>query len=214
MYKKLSTYYLAIFCSLFLLSITSLQALAQSGEKGAYSIKDIEASLQGDSMLIVLKGDSAPAYTMYELFSPSRLVLDIAEAKLADSIDITKVLPENEFASLKVSTIKENGPTITRFEITLADSHSYKVDRLENDLTIKLSPASATSNAAKPVSLQDMVVRSGERQTEVLFQANAPISDFRKDSLTGRKGMPDAMYIDINNVDGSELVREKTIGTS
>lgn len=218
MHKKLSTYYLAIFCSLILLLASNVQATDESDEKMMYTIQDIETDMQDNSLVMVIKGDSAPAYTMYELFSPARLVLDIAEARLAEAIDAEKILPVNDFSALKITTLKENGPEITRFEITLAESHTYKVDRLENNLSVRLFPQKQNSTVAvaskTAFSLHDLVVRKIDNQTEILFRADKPIESFRQDTVTGRDGLPDSMFIDINNVDGSELVREKVIGTS
>lgn len=221
MHKKLSTYYLAIFCSLFLVWANNVQAAGEAAGKGVYTIKAIEANLQDNSLLMVLKGDSAPAYTMYELFSPARLVLDIAETKLSESIDRATIIPKNAFSSLKVTTLKDSGPEITRFEITLAESHTYKVDRAGNDLSIRLFPqegkksVTGTQPASQTASsIHDMIVRKRDKQTEILFQADIPIENYRQDTATGRDGLADSMFIDINNVDGSELVREKAIGTS
>lgn len=225
MYKKLSTYYLAIFCSLFLLWASNVQATDEATGTGIYTIQNIETDLQGDSLLMILKGDSAPAFTMYELFSPARLVLDIAEANLLPSIDTATILPENDFTTLTITTLKDKNPTITRFEITLAESHKYKVDRVENDLSIRLVPQDSASvppvtqsntnlNSKTIPTLHDIVIRNKEKQTEILFQADQPIEDYRQDTLTDRDGLPDSMFIDINNVDGSELVREKAIGTN
>jgi len=70
MHTKLSTYYLAIFCLIFLFLASNVQATEKATGTGIYSIEKIEANLQDDSLLVVLKGDSAPAYTMYELFLP------------------------------------------------------------------------------------------------------------------------------------------------
>jgi len=219
MHTKFSTYYLAICCSLFLLLTNTVQA----AETGVYSIQNIEADIQDNSLLMVLKGDSPPAYTMYELFSPARLVVDIADANLNESIDLAEIIPANDFTTITVTTLKDKSPTITRFEMTLADSHTYKVDRVENDLTIRLFPqdipltktlADNNNDATAPPALRDIVVRKNDTQTEILFQADQAIEDYREDTVTGRDGLPDSMYIDINNVNGSELIREKSIGTS
>lgn len=220
MHTKLSTYYLAICCSLFLF----LTGTVQAAETGVYSIQSIEADVQDDSLLMVLKGDSAPAYTMYELFSPSRLVLDIANANLNESIDITAIIPANDFTTVTITTLKDKSPAISRFEITLADNYSYKVDRLENDLSIRLFPKdtsdTTTSQAEQnidpkaPLALHGIVVRKKDDQTEILLQADKAINDYREDTLTGRAGLPDSLFIDINNIDGSELARETSIGTS
>ena len=225
MHKKLSTYYLAIFCSLFLFWAGNVQATDTPVGTGVYTITDIKAELKGNTLLMMVKGDSAPAYTMYELFSPVRLVLDIAEADLAETIDVANILPENNFATLKIIALKDTNPRISRFEFTLAESHSYKVNRVENDLSIQLfpkenTPSADASQAARasvsesPAALHDIVVRTKNKKTEILLKADKPINDYRQGTATGRAGLPDSMFIDINNIDGSELVREKSIGTS
>jgi type IV pilus assembly protein PilQ len=228
MYRKLSTYHLAIFsifCSLFVFSANIVQAEAEATQPGVYTIDKIETDLRNNALAMVIEGDSAPAYTMYELFSPSRLVLDIAKAKIAESIATTNLLPENNFAALKISTLNDQGPAITRFEITLAQSHTYKVDRIENNLSIQLFPKigadkgdgvqTATVPTPEAVSLlHDIVIRQRNNQTEVLLLADNPVTNYRHDTITGRSGLPDAMYLDINNIDASELVREKQVGTN
>lgn len=228
MYKKLSTYHLAIFsifCSLFVFSANIAEAETEAEQTGAYTINNIETDLQNNALLMVLEGDSAPAYTMYELFNPPRLVLDIAEAKIAQHISTTDLLPQNDFATLNVSTLKDQGPEITRFEITLAQSHTYKVDRIENNLSIQLFPKTGTEagNDTQAVavatpeavsSLHDIVVRQKENQTEILLLADNPIKNYRHDTVTGRSELADAMYLDINDIDASELVREKHVGTN
>jgi len=219
MYKKLSAYYLAVFCSLFLMLACNVHATEKQDSKKTYSIQSIEANLQGSSIVMLVKGDNVPAYTMYELFSPARLVIDIAEADLAQTIDVEKIVPENSFATLKITTLNDKKPKITRFEITLAETHTYKVNRLENNLSIRLFPRKQNS-IASPVDsgtipiLHDLVVRSQNNKTEILLQADTPIKDFREETVTGRDGLPDSMFIDINNIDGSELMREKAVGTN
>jgi type IV pilus assembly protein PilQ len=225
MYKKLSIYYLVILCSFFLFCSNTVQATNTPVGTGAYTITDIKTALQGDTLLMTLKGDSAPAYTMYELYSPPRLVLDIAEADLAETIDAANILPENNFVTLKVTPLKDKNPQISRFEFTLAESHKYKVNRMGNDLSIILSPQQNTSptdstQAAQapagdaPAALHDIVVRTKGNKTEILFKADKPVNDYRQSTATGRDGLQDSMFIDINNIDGAELVREKAIGTN
>ncbi len=174
MYKKLSTYYLTIFCSFFLFMAASAQAAPDAAKAGGYSIKDIQADLMDNSLLIVLKGESAPAYTMFELFSPPRLVIDIADADLASSINADDILPENGFAALKITTISEKTPKITRFEITLDENHTYKVDRVGNDLSIRLFPA-GPANATPPENVTS-ATPAGPMQQKGAPQASAQIS--------------------------------------
>jgi type IV pilus assembly protein PilQ len=214
MYKKHSKCSLVTVLSFLFIWIAVAHAFDE--KTGRYTVQDIEANLQDNSILLVLKGDSAPAYTQYELFSPTRLVLDIADAELEEHIDIATVLPENDFAALHVTMLRDKTPQITRFEITLAESHTYKVDRVGNNLAIRLIPKNEDNFAAvqEPITLHDIVVHNKNKQTEILLQASKPIDDFRQDTVTGRENIHDSMYVDINNVDGSELAREKEIGLS
>jgi len=226
MHKRLSTYYLAIFCSLFLLWANNVQAASEPAEPGRYTIKDIKAELKEETLSLLLIGNSVPAYTMYELYSPTRLVLDIADANFGEGVDTASILPENKFASLVITTLKDKKPPISRFEITIAESHTYKVDRINNDLSIQLFPKKGavtsggsilptkTSATKTPLALHDIIVRTKQQKTEILFKADKPINDFRQDTATGRDGLPDSLFLDINNIDGSELVREMAVGTN
>ncbi len=216
MYKKHSICSLATILSLFMFLAVLGQTTSVKAE--SYTITAIEANLQDNSLLLVLQGDSAPAYTQYELFSPTRLVIDIADAKLAANIDIATVLPKNDFATLNVTLLRDKAPAITRFEITLAESHTYTVDKIKNNLTIELYPKNRKSDSAALKSeanvLHDIIVRKSGKQTEILFQGNGPIERYRDDTITGREDINDSMFIDINDMDGSELVREKVVGSS
>lgn len=216
MYKKHSTYCLAIALSLFLFLATF--GLATKSNAGTYTVQKIEANLQDNSLLLVLEGDSAPAYTQYELFSPTRLVIDIADAELAADINIATILPVNDFAALHVTMLRDKAPAITRFEITLADTHTYQVNKIDNNLAIQLLPKEEANVApvqqANTNVLHDIIVRKDNKQTEILLQADSPIEQYREDTATGRKDIRDSLFIDINNIDGSELVREKVIGSS
>ena len=216
MFIKHSSCYQALILPILLFLLTA--GLATEGKGASYKISEIETNLQDNSLLIVLQGNSNPAYTQYELFSPPRLVIDIADANLADTIDIPSILPANDFASLNVTILRDKIPQITRFEITLAETHSYKVDKIDNKLAIQLLPkneeAIAKTDTTAKNTLRDIVVRKGENQTEILLIADTPVNQYREDTVTGRKNVPDSMFIDINDIDGSGLVREKNIGTS
>lgn len=225
MYKKRPIPFpLAISCLLCILLTGNVQAADTPLETGGYAIHDIAADLQDDSLLIILQGDRAPAYTMYELYSPKRLVIDIAEVSLAPTIDLARIIPKNSFASLKITSLDDKNPQITRFEITLAEDHSSQVNRLDNDLSIRIFPQEGETQAPKeesvssqgqviPSILHDIVVAPQGDETKVLLVADHPLKDYHQGTLIGREGRPDSLYIDINNVDGSQLVREKQVGT-
>ena len=213
---KHSSYSLASILSFVLFMLIVGQVIEAKAK--TYNISGIETNLQGSSLLMVLQGDNAPAFTQYELFSPPRLVIDIADAELADSVDTTNILPDNDFASLSLTFLRDKSPQITRLEITLAESHTYKVERVENNLAIQFYPkdqSETVSTSSNKINvLQDIVVEKSEEKTVLRFEANEPIDDFRDKTITGRGAdLPDSMFIDINNIDASKLNREISIGT-
>jgi type IV pilus assembly protein PilQ len=214
MQNRHSTCSTVILLSFFLFCYGTIVQAADE-KIGAYTIRDIQASIQDNNMLLILKGDSIPAFTQYELFSPTRMVLDIAEAEISENIDVAAIVPKNDFAGLTVTVLRDKVPQITRFEIALADSHTYKVEKIDTNIAVRILPKQIKTADKKEVAaaLHDIVVRKNEHQTEILFQANKPIEDYRQDTVTGRSNLADSMYIDINDIDGSELVREKAVGS-
>ncbi len=205
---------LVLFLLLFTAVIFSNHCLAN-----AYTIHNMHATLHGDTLVLELQGDSIPAYTQYELFSPTRLVIDIADGTLSPGITVPEVLPENSFATLAATILRDKSPQIMRFEIGIADSHTYKVEKQDNNLIVRLEPKGEKNNAisaddSAQNTLNDIIVKKNTTQTEILLQADRKIEKYRNDSVTGQDNLHDSMYIDINDIDGSKLVRETIVGTS
>lgn len=225
MYPKLSKFQPTIFLLCFLLVLNIGSAGAEettSPAKPAYLIKEIRSNLQDDALSIEIIGDSSPVYTMYDLFSPPRLILDIANAGLDKKINPNQIIPDNSYAQLTTKPVTDQDPSILRFEITIKESHTYSIDREQNNLLLLIqsktetaqSAASSAKSAAAPIKLHEMLVNKGPEQTTVLILADSPLKEFRYDIVSGKKGLPDMMFIDINGVDGSELVRETDVGTA
>ncbi len=237
MYPKLSTFQPTIFLTLCLLLLMSTGSVFAENTSPAadksYFIQDIKSNLQDDALSIEIIGNSLPDYNTFELFNPARLILDIAHAKMDTKIDPDKILPDNSYAKLVTKPLTDQDPSITRFEITINDSHTYSVDRDQNNLLILIHPKTDTTQAVAPAApkeaaasgasaqnnstpsmLQDMVIKKGTEQSEVLILADTPIKDFRHNIVVGKKGLPDMMFIDITGVDGSKLARETEVGTA
>jgi type IV pilus assembly protein PilQ len=238
MYQRLSIFQSAIFLTLcLLLVLNSKSVLAENTPTAAnnsYLIQEIKSNLQGNALTIEIIGNNPPVYTMYDLFNPQRLILDIAHASLDKKINIDKIIPENDYAKLVSKSLADQDPSITRFEITIKDSYAYTVDRDKNNLLILIhpktdsSPSTSTPTASKeavtpatpvvkeaaPIQLRDMIIKKGAEQTEVLLSADVPLKDFRHNIVVDKKGLPDMMYIDITGVDGSKLARETEVGTA
>ncbi|MFH2123151.1 MAG: secretin and TonB N-terminal domain-containing protein [Pseudomonadota bacterium] len=236
MHPKLSTFQPTIFLTLCLLLLMSTGSVFAEDTSPAadksYLIQDIKSSLQGNAVSIEIIGNSLPDYNTFELFNPARLILDIAHAKLDTKIDLTKIVPDNDYAKLVAKPLTDQDPSITRFEITINDSHTYSVDRDQNNLLILIHPKTETTAVAPaapqktlapvasaqhdstPIMLQDMIIKKGAEQSEILILADTPIKDFRHNIVVGKKGLPDMMFIDITGADGAKLARETEVGTA
>ena len=233
MYQKLSIFQPAFFLTLCLLLLLHMgSAFADetpAPTKTGYLIQEIRANQQGDALGIEIIGNSPPVYTMYDLFNPARLILDLANASLDKTINPNQIIPDNSYAKVATKPLTDQDPSITRFEITIVDSHTYSIDRDNNNLLILIHPKADSATVAppatvapapapqietKPIQLREMVVKKGTGQTEVLILADAPIKDFRHNIVIDKEGLPDMMFIDISGVEGSKLARETEVGTA
>lgn len=238
MYPKLSTFQPTMFLTLCLLLLLHTgSAFAENTPPAAdnsYLIQEIKSNLQDDALSIEIIGNNLPDYNTFELFNPARLILDIAHAKLDTKIDLSKIVPDNRYAKLVTKPLTDQDPSITRFEITINESHTYSVDRDKNNILILIHPKTDTTQAAppaaqqeivapvaapaqnnsSPIMLQDMIIKKGTEKSEILILADSPIKEFRHNIVVGKKGLPDMMFIDITGVDGSKLARETEVGTA
>jgi type IV pilus assembly protein PilQ len=230
MYKRLIRSQSAIFSVLCLLLVlpasTALGADVSPGKENStlFQITKIQSDLQKDSLTLLIVGGSEPAYTVSERFTPFRVVLDIADAAFDKSIDLkTRFIPENPFVSLQTTTVTDQDPAITRFEFTIADSHDYKITRDGQTIKVQVAPATGTASppptvttptAAAVPAITDILVKTTPAETTVTFVSSAPIVNYTSDKISGSANGKPRMFIDIENVDISELIREKRIGTS
>ncbi len=232
MYQRLSIFQPTIFLTICLLLVLNFgSAFAENTPNTAnnpYLIQDIKSNLQGNALSIEIIGNSFPDYNTFELPNPQRLILDIAHASLDKKINPAKIIPDNSYAKLATKPLADD-PSITRFEITINESHTYLVDRDKNNLSILIHPkvdtapttpkeavvtAAPTPKETAPIMLQDMTIKKGAEQSEILILADIPLKNFRHNIVVDKKGLPDMMYIDITGVDGSKLARETEVGTA
>jgi type IV pilus assembly protein PilQ len=232
MYKRFIISQSAIFSVLSLLLILSASTVFcadanPSKEKlSLYKISKIQSDLQGNSLTLLIVGESEPAYTVSERFSPFRVVLDIADATFDKSVDLkSRIVPENKFVSLQTSVLTDQDPAITRFEFTIADSHDYKITRDGQSIKVVVTPAASAAaskvpatatppTSGPPPALTDILVKTTPAETTITFVSSSPIVNYTSDKIVGSANGKPRMFIDVDNVDISELIREKRIGTS
>lgn len=226
---------LMIFC--FLLTGTAFAQKASSQAKAAYTISGITLNQTADGMQLVVQGRTPPTYTMYELFDPLRIVLDIADAKLVDSAAIPVNLPQGPVQDIKSIALNDQDPAIARLEIYLSGDPAYTIERKGNNIVVSFAqsmplppqltqevdePATeqqaltVAATSSRPASmLQDIEIdTTNPAETRVFIKTNGPIVDFHKAHLVKSGGRPARMYIDIANVVLPGKMLQHTIGTA
>ncbi len=219
MHKEPAKYSVAIFFAFWILS-TLVFSTAKAEDSVTYQITDIKSTLSDNALHYTVSGTSIPAYTVSERFSPFRAVIDIAGGSFADNISQpAKAIPVNDFATLSLSEMKDKDPAILRFEFTVAESHDYSVTRNGQNIDIQIVPAgdkksAGLASASQKRSLTDFQIAKTPHTTTVIIASNSAIEDYTVDKVAGSSNRHPRMFIDIEDVDISELVREKHIGTS
>jgi type IV pilus assembly protein PilQ len=112
---------------------------AKNEPKEPYRINALEWAETSDYFILAIKGGTPPTYTMYELFNPARLIIDIAEASIAPSLDMSKNLPQGPVTQIKGQVLEDKEPFIARIELFVNDESSYLVDRQDNDIIVKFA---------------------------------------------------------------------------
>ena len=223
---------------LFLLFIASpCQAAEESAPiTAAYTISEIRMEQTADDFLLKIEGNTPPTYTMYELFDPLRIIIDIADAALAESAGMPLDLPLGPVQQLKNKVLTDQDPPITRIEILLAGDHGYTVERQGKDIVIAFAkesmeeqqPAEEIFNPDQGGAVEETpgnlpaatliesieVDSSAPAVTRVLINADGSVAGYKKAQLKKGANRPDRMYIDIPGIKLQGRHLFKDVGTS
>jgi len=127
-------------------------------DDAAHQIVSVTSRNVGNLIEIRIKGSHPLISTVYELPKPSRIVVDVADAKLAAGT--TTKLETNNQITLATSDIADAKPPITRLEFTLAGSFPYTTAQEGNDIILSVNTKDAKNNLAAsktPVDSKDQV---------------------------------------------------------
>lgn len=122
-------------------------ATADTGaDSASYRIDGIKWDQNPDEFLLTVQGGAAPTYTMYELFEPLRIVLDIADATIDNSVQLPMRPVAGPVEEVRASRIDDQKPAITRLEILLKSDSHYSVERQGNDIVVLFNAGAAAEN--------------------------------------------------------------------
>jgi len=130
--------------------ITDNTALADDSAKNVISGINVE---QTDTAVnIRILGSMEPAYTVYELPNPDRIIIEVANSKIANSAGLK--LPRSVPATMTTKLITDTDPPRNRFEFAMTKSLPFTVKRDNNDIVIALDTSSMEPPASRTQTAQ------------------------------------------------------------
>lgn len=128
-------FYFSVFITTGLLLLaTSAFGTDEPVPTGKNVISTVTAQEHGNNLVLEIQGSTAPTYTVYELFKPSRIIVDVADAVVKNPDNLT--LPSNIDIGLATKSLEDVTPNLTRFEFTLSRAFSFSTSQKETDIVI------------------------------------------------------------------------------
>lgn len=115
----------------------SCPAIGHSVIKENNVISDVHSVYDDGVLQVTMKGSIVPIYTVYELFKPARVVIDVARSELDGGISLT--MPAESGVTLSSKKINDAEPFLTRFVFTLNESRPFSVLEKDNKLLISIN---------------------------------------------------------------------------
>ncbi len=126
--------------AIFYLSTIAL-SVADDGKLAV--VHSVEYNDTDNSTTLTIKSDKSIVSTVYDLPSPDRIVLDMADAVLAKDF-----FEKNKIESIQMNRyeLKESQPIILRFEFVLKDKLSYETSKTDTEIKLVLSKKEISSS--------------------------------------------------------------------
>ncbi len=141
---------------LFCFSFAALNMASAAAEQlafaapGPYTITGIKTTQSADGVILRVSGSAPPTFTMYELFEPQRIILDIADGSFADSLGLPIKPGKGPVTQIKGRVLDDKEPVIVRLEMFTEGEAAYTVERDVNDILISFKKDTTKAAAETP----------------------------------------------------------------
>ncbi len=155
-----------------------------SASIGAYQVSDISWADDEGSFSVRISGTSEPTYTMYELFAPQRIVLDIAGGDILPSLAFPLQVSQGPVGRITGKVLTGQNPAVARIELILDEEFSYSVVKDGTDVVVRFSASNEASElpldmADNKVTITDIQVDAvNPDKATVLIYGSGPIGKF------------------------------------
>ena len=183
--------------------MTSQAAIEKGAEKNKeYHIRKIQWE-KTDHNLLRIQGETSPVFTVYELFNPARLVIDIADGILSESAGLPLEFTEGPVSLVKGNVIDGQVPKIAQLQLLFAENRDYSVVRDENDIVVQFGQLKK-ENDSQPKKLRvirNIAVEATALETRLHIQADGPIKEFTTTRLAKSMGHPHRLLLDLPDME-------------
>lgn len=121
-------------------------------EEGGNQIVAVTSRIVGPQVEVRVQGAQPLITTVYELPKPARIIVDVADARLAPGIG--NKIEINNHVTLTTSAIADAKPPITRLEFTLSESLPYTSTQEGNDTVLTINTKDAKGAKAEPANVR------------------------------------------------------------
>lgn len=151
--------------------------------QASYQVSGVSFAQGKDGFQVNVQGKNPPTYTVYELFEPMRVVLDIADASFDPAVSFPYTVNQDPVSKIVGRVLADKEPAIAKIEIFLSDDRNYSVNRQGNDIQIifaaqEIEMPESIVVRNEPMELKEVASRSEEKVelTEMTSEVQANVS--------------------------------------
>ena len=183
--------------------MTSQAVIEKGAEKNKdYHIQKIQWE-KTDHNRLRIQGETSPVFTVYELFNPARLVIDIADGILSESTGLPLEFTAGPVRRIKGNVIAGQVPKIAQLQLLFAENRDYSVVREENDIVVQFGQLKE-ENDSQPQKLRvirKITVETTALETRLHVLADGPIKEFTTTRLAKSMGYPHRLLLDLPDME-------------
>lgn len=164
-----------IYCALIFLFIPGILSIASTQKEGI-EINDVEIQEYDKTFEIIIKSSGVNVSTIYELPNPQRIIVDIANAKMAASF-VNKI--DNKFISFKPSDIKDSTPNILRLEFLVKEKTGFESAKSDNNIKLIINKSGLDGSN----NTQEEIIKSSIDTTKTTKSTTVSKSELGSDKI-------------------------------
>ncbi len=141
---------------------------------GTSRVTAITAEQGAEGVTLRISGEAPPTYTIYELFEPVRVVLDIADGNFGEGVQLPMSLDVGPVASISGRVLDDKEPVIARLEMLTRGDSDYTVVREGNDIVVTFKEAPEAAAVPPAEDAVSAIISQAASDPVAVLQQPAP----------------------------------------